>query len=367
MIYFVILTILLYGIYVSNALVKLISKPKSTLAVFLQYSVVITTVFLSAFFQWNQEYGELFDLSQNSYFKTIVAVALLSLTMAVLITYIAIKYLVINHKNTLSTLPRYGIFDVSFKYIILIFTVTTLTSIVPFYLVDKHIGMESINTTDSISVYDYINEIRQEDSKIDAHLAQISNNSKIDIGALIFIAEALSLYNHFYSHGDNNDFIGFKNKDKDIACFNKMLTKKNIADISAALPIKSKKPLWQKNNKTLLDTIDGSMWNIPEESNNVFDTTWNQPCDFSLAFAVNHAIYDLRRSAELANSFREDFKKYLQENQPDSIIAKQKQYHVWDDEYFHDVLARIMLWNMLLLAALFAFIAFLNRKDESYS
>jgi hypothetical protein len=26
-----------------------------------------------------------------------------------------------------------------------------------------------------------------------------------------------------------------------------------------------------------------------------------------------------------------------------------------------------MLWNMLLLAALFAFIAFLNRKDESYS
>ena len=336
MIYFVILTILLYGIYVSNALVKLISKPKSTLAVFLQYSVVITIVFLSAFFQWNQEYGELFDLSQNSYFKTIVAVALLSLTMAVLITYIAIKYLVINHKNTLSTLPRYGIFDVSFKYIILIFTVTTLTSIVPFYLVDKHIGMESINTTDSISVYDYINEIRQEDSKIDAHLAQISNNSKIDIGALIFIAEALSLYNHFYSHGDNNDFIGFKNKDKDIACFNKMLTKKN-------------------------------MWNIPEESNNVFDTTWNQPCDFSLAFAVNHAIYDLRRSAELANSFREDFKKYLQENQPDSIIAKQKQYHVWDDEYFHDVLARIMLWNMLLLAALFAFIAFLNRKDESYS
>jgi hypothetical protein len=364
MIYFVILTILLYGIYVSNALVKLISKPKSTLAVFLQYSVVITTVFLSAFFQWNQEYGELFDLSQNSYFKTIVAVALLSLTMAVLITYIAIKYLVINHKNTLSTLPRYGIFDVSFKYIILIFTVTTLTSIVPFYLVDKHIGMESINTTDSISVYDYINEIRQEDAKINAHLAQISNNSKIDMASLIFIAEALSLHDDYYYGGDK-DLVGFKNKD--IACFNKMLTKKNIADISAALPIKSKKPLWQKNNKTLLDTIDGSMWNIPEESNNVFDTTWNQPCDFSLAFAVNHAIYDLRRSAELANSFREDFKKYLQENQPDSIIAKQKQYHVWDDEYFHDVLARIMLWNMLLLAALFAFIAFLNRKDESYS
>ncbi len=367
MIYFVILTILLYGIYVSNALIKLISKPKSTLAVFLQYSVVITTVFLSAFFQWNQEYGELFDLSQNSYFKTIVAVALLSLTMAVLITYIAIKYLVINHKNTLSTLPIYGIFDVSFKYIILIFTVTTLTSIVPFYLVDKHIGMESINTTDSISVYDYINEIRQEDSKIDAHLAQISNNSKIDIGALIFIAEALSLYNHFYSHGDNNDFIGFKNKDKDIACFNKMLTKKNIADISAALPIKSKKPLWQKNNKTLLDTIDDSMWNIPKESTNVFDTTFDQPCDLISAFSMNNAIDDLRRSAELANSIREYFKKYLQENQPDSIIAKQKQYHVWDDEYFHDVLARIMLWNMLLLAALFAFIAFLNRKDESYS
>ena len=46
---------------------------------------------------------------------------------------------------------------------------------------------------------------------------------------------------------------------------------------------------------------------------------------------------------------------YLQLQKPEEINS------------FHDLLARIMLWNMLLLAALFAFIAFLNRKDESYS